>query len=98
VFIFGKEFGANIPKSEFITVTDEVEDIEKHIADADLVAGILLGRVNLEARACDVMSFIHNPDNPDGYEVYLPSREDFEEKHDIKKVAEKLLKYAEFRL
>lgn len=91
VFVFGKSFGANIPKSEFIKVQDETNEIEKDIAGADIVAGILLGRVNLEARACNVKSLIHNPDNPEEFEEYYPDRDEFEEKHDIKKVADKLL-------
>ena len=91
VFIFGKQFGGVIPEKEYIYVSDEVEDIENYIADADLVAGILLGRINLEARACDVPSVIHNPDNPEEMERYFPDRQEFEERHDIKKVAKQLL-------
>lgn len=91
IFIIGKYFGAYIPKSEFISIQGETDEIEKEIADADIVAGILLGRVNLEARACNVISYIHNPDNPEEYEVYYPHRWDFEERHDIKKVAKQLL-------
>jgi glycosyltransferase involved in cell wall biosynthesis len=94
IFIYGLNFGARIPASEFITITNEVNDIEKYIADADIVAGILLGRVNLEARACDVLSYIHNPDNAEDYSVYYPHRWDFEERHDIKKVAEQICQVA----
>lgn len=91
IFLYGMNFGGKIPKNEFICESNEVNDIEKHIADADIVAGILLGRVNLEARACNVLSYIHNPNNPEEYEVFYPHRWDFEERHDIKKVAERLL-------
>ncbi len=91
VFIFGKQFGGVIPENEFVYVHEEVDDIENYIADADLVAGILLGRINLEARACDVPSVIHNPDNPDEMERYFPDRKEFEDKHDIKKVAQRLV-------
>lgn len=91
LFFYGNDYGGKIPRSEFITITPETNDIEKHIADADIVAGILLGRVNLEARACDVVSYIHNPDNPEEYEVYYPYRWDFEERHDIKNVVNKIL-------
>jgi glycosyltransferase involved in cell wall biosynthesis len=91
IFIYGNNFGARIPQSPFITVHDETDEIEKHIGDADLVAGILLGRVNLEARAMDVKSYIHNPDNADDFYEYYPDRADFESKHDIKKVADQLL-------
>ena len=91
IFIFGKHFGANIPESPYITVQGETDDIEKEIADADLVAGILLGRVNLEARACNVKSIIHNPENPEEFEEFYPDRDEFEERHDIKNVARKLI-------
>ena len=91
VFIYGKQFGGYIPESPYIIVSDEVEDIENYIADADIVAGILLGRVNLEARACNVKSLIHNPDKPEEFEEYYPDRKEFEDRHDIKNVAEKLL-------
>lgn len=91
IFIFGKHFGARIPESPYITVQGETDEIEKEIADADIVAGILLGRVNLEARACDVPSVIHNPDNPEEMERYFPDRAEFESKHDIKRVAKQLI-------
>lgn len=91
VYVFGSYWGAKIPPNKNVIVSGETNNIEEHIADADIVAGILLGRVNLEARACDVVSYIHNPDNPEDYQVYYPHRWDFEEKHDIKKVAEQLL-------
>ena len=85
------KFNGVIPEKEYVYVSDEVEDIENYIADADLVAGILLGRINLEARACDVPSVIHNPDNPDEMERYFPNRQEFEDRHDIKKVAQRLV-------
>lgn len=91
VFIFGKQFNGVIPEKEYVYVSDEVNDIENYIADADLVAGILLGRINLEARACDVPSVIHNPDNPEEMERYFPDRKEFEDRHDIKKVAKQLM-------
>lgn len=92
VFIYGKNFGAYLPSSPYIHIHDQVDDIENYIADADVVAGILLGRVNLEARACDVKSIIHNPDNPEDWNFYHPDRKDFENKHDIKKVSKQIIK------
>jgi len=89
VYIFGKFFGARI-SGDYVYQFDEVSNIEEHIGDADLVAGILLGRVNLEARAMDVKSMIHNPSNPDDCYEYYPDRIDFESKHDIKLVAKQL--------
>jgi glycosyltransferase involved in cell wall biosynthesis len=91
VFIYGSNFGASIPSSPYIHIHNEVHNIEDYIGDADLVAGILLGRVNLEARACDVPSIIHNPENPEEIEQYYPDRKDFENKHDIKKVVKQIL-------
>jgi len=92
VFIYGKQFGAKI-QGDYVYQFDEVSNIEEHIGDADLVAGILLGRVNLEARAMNVLSVIHNPDNPEDCYEYYPDRQDFEEMHDIKKVAKQLCTY-----
>ena len=91
VFLYGKYFGGQVEINEWVYYEDEIDNIEEEIADADIVAGILLGRVNLEARACDVKSYIHNPDNPEEYEQYFPDRKDFEDKHDIKKVTKQLL-------
>ena len=91
VYLFGKHFGGKVNMNEYVYYQDEIYDIEKEIADADLVAGILLGRVNLEARACDVPSIIHNPENPEELEEYFPDRKEFENKHDIKKVVKQIL-------
>lgn len=90
IFIYGKDFGVNI-KKDYVYYFDETPFIEEVIGDADLVAGILLGRVNLEARAMNVKSMIHNPDNPSGCEEYYPDRDEFESKHDIKNVAKQIL-------
>jgi glycosyltransferase involved in cell wall biosynthesis len=93
IHLYGKHFGANIPTHPHIHLHPETDNIEDAIGDADIVAGILLGRVNLEARAMNVLSYIHNPDKPEEYEAYYPHRWDFDDKHDIKKVAERLLEY-----
>jgi glycosyltransferase involved in cell wall biosynthesis len=90
VFIYGKQFGADI-KGDYVYQFDEVSNIEEHIGDSDLVAGILLGRVNLEARAMNIPSIIHNPENPEDCEEYYPDRKTFDERHDIKNVANQLL-------
>jgi glycosyltransferase involved in cell wall biosynthesis len=92
VFIYGKQFSAKI-QGDYVYQFDEVSNIEDHIGDADLVAGILLGRVNLEARAMNVVSVIHNPDNPEDCYEYYPDRKEFEDQHDIKKVAKQLCTY-----
>jgi glycosyltransferase involved in cell wall biosynthesis len=89
VYIFGRQFSANI-KGDYVYQFDEVSNIEEHIGDADLVAGILLGRVNLEARAMNIKSIIHNPNDPEDFYEYYPDRDIFEERHDIKRVAKQL--------
>jgi len=91
VYIFGKDFGARIKTNEFVYISNEINNIQDEIADADIVAGILLGRVNLEARACNVKSFIHNPDNPEQFTEYYPDRQEFENNHDIKNVAKQII-------
>lgn len=91
VFIFGKDFGNDIFRNEWTFVNGEVNDIENHIADADFIAGILLGRVNLEARAMEIPSFIHNPSDPEEKYVFFPDDETFRENHDITNVTQKIL-------
>jgi len=91
VYIYGKDNGYKIPEKEYVYVNDQVDNIEDYIGDADLVAGILLGRVNLEARAMDVKSRIHNPEKPEEFEEFYPPRDEFEKRHDIKNVAKQLL-------
>jgi len=91
VYIYGKDFGARIQESEYIYLKEPIFDIQKPIGDADIVAGILLGRVNLEARAMNIKSRIHNPDNPQEYQEFYPKWEDFIAKHDIKNVAKQIL-------
>lgn len=51
VFIYGKNYIVDFEKTinEYVTILPSVFDIENYIGDADLIAGILLGRVNLEA-------------------------------------------------
>ena len=90
VFIYGKNFGADI-QGDYVYQYDEVANIEDFIGDADLVAGILLGRVNLEARAMDIKSVIHNPENPEDMYEYYPDRDEFDKNHDIKNVAKQLI-------
>lgn len=90
VYIYGKNYNNDIKLSEYVYVHDEVPDIENYIADADLVAGILLGRVNLEARAMGIISFIHDPKKPADYQIYFPEWQDFIDKHDIKNVAKQI--------
>lgn len=93
IYFFGKQFGGYIPNNPNIIKMDEVHNIEDFMYDADLVAGILLGRVNLEARAMNIKSMIHNPNDPEECEEYYPDRKEFEERHDIKNVANQIIEY-----
>lgn len=91
VFLIGKDFGNEIYKNEWVYWHDEVDDIENYIADADFVAGILLGRVNLEARAMGILSYIHDPANPEDFQTFYPEDKEFNERHNIINVAKQIL-------
>lgn len=92
VELYGFDCGAKLHTSPFVTIHKPIFNIEKVMSGADLVAGILLGRVNLEARAMKILSRIHNPDNPDEYEEYYPPQREFEPLHDIKIIAKQIIK------
>lgn len=91
VFLIGKNYSNDFYKNEFVTIHEEVEDIENYICDADCVAGILLGRVNLEAMAMGIPSYIHNPENPSDYYLFELSEREFKRRHDIKNVVHNIL-------
>lgn len=91
VFLYGRDYGISFYKNEFVSINPEMFNIEDAIADADIVAGILLGRVNLEARAMGIVSAIHDPENPENYSYFFPNWEDFERENNIKNVCNKLL-------
>lgn len=91
VFIYGTNYDNDIYINQFVSVNDSVFDIENYIADADIVAGILLGRVNLEARAMGIVSYLHDPKYPENYKIYYPDYTKFKKRHDIKNVVNKLL-------
>lgn len=90
IYIYGKDYKNSIYKNKWVFINEEVFDIENYIADADIVAGILLGRVNLEARAMGIVSMIHDPENPKNYDIYFP--EEFEKIHDITRVVKEIIK------
>lgn len=94
VYQYGKKH-IDIPKNEYFYIHDEVKDIENYIGDADIVAGIFLGRVNLEARAMGIPSIIHNADNPEEKQFYFPKWDEFKDRHDIINVAKKIIKLYE---
>lgn len=90
VFLIGDNYGANIPLRPFTFFHPSTFNIERFIADADEVHGIHLGRVNLEAYACGVDSYIWNPVTLEK-EKYKPK--DFEKNHNIVNVVQQLLEY-----
>lgn len=92
VYIYGKDYGNKMRLNKWVFRHKEVFDIEKYIADADVVAGILLGRINLEARAMGIVSFIHDPENPSKSEIFFPSEKEFRKRHDIKLVSKEIIK------
>jgi hypothetical protein len=89
--IVGDYHQAQLPRSPFVAYLPSYFKIEEYIQNCDEVAGILLGRVNLEARACNKVSWVYDPETLER-KKYYPTRKEFEDKHDIKKVAESLLK------
>lgn len=98
VHFYGFYCGAKMPISEekekFVKVFPDTFDIEKAIQNADEVAGILLGRVNLEANSCGVPSTIFDPVTLRSEKFLLPEAE-FDKKHNIKNVARDIMKLAE---
>ena len=90
LIIIGANHGARLMLSPYVEILPPRFDIEKEIQLADEVHGILLGRVNLEAYACGVDSYIWNPDT-----LYVEKFEPvkFKENHNIVNVVEKLLKF-----
>jgi glycosyltransferase involved in cell wall biosynthesis len=95
VELYGLKAGAILHKSDYFKHFPPVFDIEDKIKDAYFVAGILLGRVNLEARSMGIPSYIHNPENPEDSYLYFPDEEEFDDMHNIKNVVKKLIKLYE---
>jgi len=83
-----------IPEGKYVKVFPDTFNIEKAIAEADYVAGILLGRVNLEANSCGVPSKIYDPVTLKN-KIFLMPEKEFDKRHNIKNVAKQLLKIYE---
>ncbi len=96
VFIYGQNFMPEFAKTvnKWVIITDAQFDIENYITDADIVAGVLYGRVNLEASAMGVKSFIHNPENPSEYYEFEVKEQEFEKRHNIINVADSVINLA----
>jgi len=94
VLLIGQSFNNKFYKNEYVTIHKEVEDIENYITDADYIAGILLGRVNLEAMAMGIPSYIHNPANPEEFSLFDLSSKEFKKRHNIVNVAKDIIDVA----
>lgn len=92
---FGDYYGAKVNKTPYTLFFPAKFHIEENIGGADEVAGILLGRVNLEAESCGVPSLIYNPDTLQS--DYFKS-DDFDERHNIKNVAKQILDIIKYLL
>jgi hypothetical protein len=88
---YGSNHGVTIKETEFVKLFPDTFEIEKPIKEADYVAGILLGRVNLEANSCGVPSMIYDPVTLEEQRFLLPEDE-FNKRHNIENVAQQLLK------
>lgn len=84
----GLEFEADFDRtSPYIEFWPDTFHIEKEMADADWVAGILLGRVNLEAAAMGIPSYVYDPETLER-EVF----HEFDERYDIRTVSQHMLR------
>lgn len=59
--VVGINRGIQLPQNEYFAIMPPTFDIEQYYAIADRVAGVMLGRVNLEAAACGIPSLIVEP-------------------------------------
>lgn len=90
VFIYGHKYH-KLPENKYLYYSEAKFDIENYIADADLIPGILLGRINLEAYAMGINTVIHNPDQPEVAIKFDPGEKDFNKKHNIKNVVKEIV-------
>jgi hypothetical protein len=90
VVICGMDCGAKLKESPFVIIKPDTFNIQYEMAYADEVAGILLGRVNLEAWSMGLESTIYDPVTLE--KVTLPPPYDFDNKHNIKLVARQIIK------
>lgn len=94
VKLIGMDCGAVLDKSPFVEIQQDTFEIEKEIQNSDIVAGILLGRVNLEARSCNIPSWVIDPESLK-CQVYYPNELTFDSRHNVKNVANQFIKLYE---
>lgn len=90
VYIYGTNHINLQVDNKWVFFNENKFDIENYICDADIIAGILLGRVNLEAHAMGIKNVIHNPETNEMTEFKLTKKE-FDKRHNIKNVAKDIL-------
>jgi glycosyltransferase involved in cell wall biosynthesis len=92
VIFMGIDFGALFDRDNpNVRILPDHFAVENHIAQADRVAGILLGRVNLEAMMMNVASDIYDPITLTAEPWFTGYRQEY----DIAHVAKKLLELLE---
>lgn len=90
--IYGKDCGAKlITLPSNVTIHPPMFSIENAMKDAYMVSGILLGRVNLEARSMGIVNTIHDPEDPESHYYFYPNEEEFDKRHNIINVAKDIL-------
>ena len=94
--IYGLDYGHILKTNEWVSINPPKFNIEDYIADADEVAGILLGRVNIEAWSCGVKSSIYDPVTLECHTYETP--DNFDETFNIKNTVNKLLSIYERRM
>ena len=90
VVLVGMDCGANLHQSPFVEIKRDTFDIQFEMADADEIAGILLGRVNLEAWSMGIKSTIYDPETLES--ITLDPPKDFDKKHNIVNVVKQIIK------
>ena len=90
VHIYGLDCGAVLDSGRNVKIFPPKFEIEEAMVDADCVAGILLGRVNLEAASMGILNEIYDPVTLKST-TFSMAEKHFEERHNITNVAYKLL-------
>jgi glycosyltransferase involved in cell wall biosynthesis len=91
VQIYGLQAGASLIDGKNVIINPPTFEIEKAMSNADYVAGIMLGRVNLEANSMGIPSIIYDPYTLERTEFLLDERT-FDKRHNIENVANELIK------
>jgi hypothetical protein len=95
--IYGDDMGQHINWTEWTTTHPAKFHIEENIATADAVAGILLGRVNLEANSCGVPSEFYHPETLERTNFLIPEAK-FNKRHNVVNTAQQIMNIADFAI